>query len=220
MVGSPVNSQNFTLTPIKFVCSYGGRILPRYPDGKLRYHGGETRVLSVDRSISFSDLLVKLGEMCGYSVSLRCQLPTEDLDALVSITSDEDLANLIEEYDRAAAAAAVTPPSSLKIRAFLSAPKTSKKSSSPTSPAPFSSKAPSFYSAAGSGCAPPTRCNGRCIHHAPRPPVYPGGEKAAGKIAYNYAYQCQYHHHHHHHHNQGNGNGDPVFVNHNGDQWQ
>ncbi|KAK6116549.1 hypothetical protein DH2020_049655 [Rehmannia glutinosa] len=131
MVGSSVNSHNLTLKPIKFLCSYGGRILPRYPDGKLRYHGGETRVLSVERSISFAELLVKLREMCGTSVSLRCQLPTEDLDALVSITSDEDLANLIEEYDRAAAA--VAPPSSVKIRAFLSAPKTTRKSSSPTS---------------------------------------------------------------------------------------
>ncbi|XP_022965123.1 uncharacterized protein LOC111500016 isoform X5 [Cucurbita maxima] len=39
---------------IKFLCSYGGRILPRYPDGKLRYLGGVTRVLAVDRSIPFS----------------------------------------------------------------------------------------------------------------------------------------------------------------------
>lgn len=40
-------------TTIKFLCSYGGKILPRYPDGKLRYLGGQTRVLAVDRSISF-----------------------------------------------------------------------------------------------------------------------------------------------------------------------
>ncbi|KAL0297024.1 UNVERIFIED_CONTAM: hypothetical protein Sradi_6754500 [Sesamum radiatum] len=127
MVAPSLNSHTLTPKPIKFFCSYGGRILPRYPDGKLRYHGGETRVLSVDRSISFAELLVKLGEMCGTPVCLRCQLPTEDLDALVSITSDEDLANLIEEYDRAAAAAAATSsPSSLKIRAFLSAPKPPK----------------------------------------------------------------------------------------------
>ncbi|PPD84056.1 hypothetical protein GOBAR_DD19004 [Gossypium barbadense] len=88
---------------IKFLCSYRGKILPRYPDRKLYYHGGETRVLVVDRSISFCELSLKMGEMCGTSVSLRCQLPTEDLDALVSITSDEELAYLIEEYDR-------TPP--------------------------------------------------------------------------------------------------------------
>ncbi|URD79552.1 PB1 domain containing protein [Musa troglodytarum] len=40
---------------IKFLCSYGGKILPRYPDGKLRYVGGHTRLVAVDRSISFSD---------------------------------------------------------------------------------------------------------------------------------------------------------------------
>lgn len=121
-------------TTIKFLCSYGGKILPRYPDGKLRYQGGETRVLAVDRSISFSELLVKLGEMCRTSVlTLRCQLPTEDLDALISITSDEDLANLIEEYDRAAAG---TINSTHKIRAFLSNP---TKYSTPKSLSPSSS---------------------------------------------------------------------------------
>ncbi|XVE85157.1 hypothetical protein DITRI_Ditri17bG0069200 [Diplodiscus trichospermus] len=120
---------------IKFLCSYGGKILPRYPDGKLRYHGGETRVLAVDRSISFAELSLKMGEMCGTAVSLRCQLPTEDLDALVSITSDEDLVNLIEEYDRVA-----SPPSSLKIRAFLSRPKSSKKTISPPSSSASSSR--------------------------------------------------------------------------------
>lgn len=39
---------------IKFLCSYGGKILPRYPDGRLRYIGGHTRVLAVDRSLPFS----------------------------------------------------------------------------------------------------------------------------------------------------------------------
>ncbi|XP_051148483.1 uncharacterized protein LOC127263481 isoform X4 [Andrographis paniculata] len=162
---------------IKFLCSYGGRILPRYPDGKLRYYGGETRVLSVERNVSFPDLLVKLGEMFGSSVNLRCQFPTEDLDALVSITSDEDLANLIEEYDRVAAA----PPSSLKIRAFLSSPKTTKPPSLPSSPASSSSndstspKSPPYSSTAG---VLPPRCpassSNRCIRHAPlRPPPYP-----------------------------------------------
>ncbi|XP_020587660.1 uncharacterized protein LOC110029626 [Phalaenopsis equestris] len=85
---------------VKFLCSYGGRILPRYPDGRLRFVGGENRVLTVDRFIPFSGLQVKLGKLCGWEkVNLRCQLPTEDLDALVSIRCDEDLANLIEEYD-------------------------------------------------------------------------------------------------------------------------
>ncbi|KAM7250802.1 hypothetical protein ACFE04_022685 [Oxalis oulophora] len=124
---------------IKFLCSYGGKILPRHPDGKLRYHGGHTRVLAVDRSVSFSDLSLKLGELMSgtpsssspssSSVCFRCQLPTEDLDALVSITSDEDLVNLLEEYDRVS-----PPPSSLKIRAFLSLPRIFKPISPPTYP--------------------------------------------------------------------------------------
>ncbi|KAF2311457.1 hypothetical protein GH714_023193 [Hevea brasiliensis] len=85
---------------IKFLCSYGGKILPRPVDGKLRYVCGLTRILAVDRSISFTELMVKLGEFCGYSVELKCQLPNGNLEMLISIKSDEELALLIEEYDR------------------------------------------------------------------------------------------------------------------------
>lgn len=53
MLEPSLNTLKPTAT-IKFLCSYGGRILPRYPDGKLRYRGGETRVLSIDRSISYA----------------------------------------------------------------------------------------------------------------------------------------------------------------------
>jgi hypothetical protein len=38
---------------VKFLCSYGGMILPRHSDGALRYVGGNNRVLSVDRSLQF-----------------------------------------------------------------------------------------------------------------------------------------------------------------------
>ncbi|OWM76111.1 uncharacterized protein LOC116210099 [Punica granatum] len=160
-------------TSAKFLCSYGGKILPRYPDGKLRYHGGETRVLSVDRSISFADLLLKIQELCGVSVVLRCQLPLEDLDSLVSITTDEDLSNLIEEYDHASSPS--TPAeTSLKIRAFLSIPKPTKKATSSPSPSITSSSASSSSSSSSSptlrspmpvvgprGPTVPTRC----LHH-------------------------------------------------------
>jgi hypothetical protein len=40
-------------TFVKFLCSYGGRILPRHADGALRYVGGDNRVVSVDRSLPF-----------------------------------------------------------------------------------------------------------------------------------------------------------------------
>ncbi|XWS34722.1 hypothetical protein CRYUN_Cryun21dG0062300 [Craigia yunnanensis] len=176
---------------IKFLCSYGGKILPRYPDGKLRYHGGETRVLAVDRSISFSELSLKMGEMCGTAVSLRCQLPTEDLDALVSITSDEDLANLIEEYDRVA-----SPPPSLKIRAFLSLPKSTKKPISPPSSSASSSKSSSSSTPRFSGIRQISRT----------PVVFPVcSEKSAGKSIPYYGYH---------------GNSSHIYLIHNGNHWQ
>lgn len=96
---------------IKFLYSYGGKILPRPIDGELRYVGGHTRVLAVNRSVSYAELIVKFWEACGFSVNLKCKLPSEDLDVLVSITSDEDLAAVIEEYDR------VSPDA--KIKAIL-----------------------------------------------------------------------------------------------------
>ncbi|KAJ4878546.1 Octicosapeptide/Phox/Bem1p family protein [Raphanus sativus] len=104
---------------LKFLCSYGGRILPRSTDGKLRYVGGHTRVLSVDRSISCEELTKKLFEFCGYSVDLRCQLPNGDLETLISVKSDEELTNIVEEYDDGA-----------KIRAVLSPPLSHKSPSS------------------------------------------------------------------------------------------
>ncbi|XP_057493454.1 protein PAL OF QUIRKY-like isoform X2 [Actinidia eriantha] len=151
---------------IKFLCSYGGKILPRYPDGKLRYHGGQTRVLAVDRCISFAELLVKLGELCGTSVTLRCQLPTEDLDALVSITSDEDLANLMEEYDRASAP---------KIRAFLYPPKSAKIISPSPSIATVSTDGASLKSSVSVASYASSRFPAgasaacRCIHQISKP---------------------------------------------------
>ncbi|TMW86481.1 hypothetical protein EJD97_021316 [Solanum chilense] len=115
---------------VKFLYSYGGRILPRPSDGTLRYIGGFTRVLSVDRSISFAELMVKFGELCGSSMRLKCKMPTEDLDVLVSITCDEDLANVIEEYDRVSA----MTNTEMKIRALLSPINLPKKESRPSSP--------------------------------------------------------------------------------------
>ncbi|KAF3566442.1 hypothetical protein DY000_02011563 [Brassica cretica] len=106
---------------LKFLCSYGGKILPRSTDGKLRYVGGHTRVLSVDRAISFEELTKKLFEFCGYSVDLRCQLPNGDLETLISVKSDEELANIVELYNRV---------SGSKIKAVLSPPRSQKSPSS------------------------------------------------------------------------------------------
>lgn len=69
---------------------------------------------------------MRLGEFCGYSVELKCQLPNGDLETLISIKSDEELAFLIEEYGRSC-------PGS-KIRAVLSPPKSLKVISPPSTP--------------------------------------------------------------------------------------
>lgn len=149
---------------------------------------------------------MKLGELCGTSVSLRCQLPSEDLDALVSITSDEDLANLIEEYDRAA-----SPPSSLKIRAFLLLAKSAKKIISPL-PSSSSASSLSKSSSSSSSSHSPTGSSSRFLvpvvdrysRQIPAPVAY---QKSAPKIHPH----CAYHAH---------GNPRQIYLIHNGNHWQ
>ena len=118
------SNNNKNTETIKFLCSYGRKILPRYTDDTLHYARGLTCVLAIDRFISFiglcalpfldsifvnlfgflwiinqnflllvvvTELMVKLGEFCGSSVNLRCQLLTGDLETLISIMSDDRL---------------------------------------------------------------------------------------------------------------------------------
>ncbi|RZC87175.1 hypothetical protein C5167_042107 [Papaver somniferum] len=86
---------------VKFMCSYGGKILPRPHDNQLTYIGGETKILSVDRNIKFSGIISKLNSLSDYNdVYFKYQLPGEDLDALISVTNDEDLEHMMVEFDR------------------------------------------------------------------------------------------------------------------------
>ncbi|OWM65411.1 hypothetical protein CDL15_Pgr009001 [Punica granatum] len=186
---------------VKFLCSYGGRILPRKSDGELRYVGGLTRVLAVHRSISYSgessfvsyvlvyvciyfefrrfeltrisaiaELMAKLVEFCGFSVTLRCQLPGGDLETLVSVKSDEELANLLEEYEKPSKESSSTAPSPMKIRAVL-APLAKEAAS--VSPRPSSSASSSDFSPNHSPryCSPPA---------GPSSPI--GFQNGAGKL--------------------------------------
>ncbi|KAH6771493.1 hypothetical protein C2S52_016296 [Perilla frutescens var. hirtella] len=84
------------------MCSYGGHIVPRPHDKSLCYIGGDTRIIVIDRHTSLSDLRVRLSKtlLNNLSFSLKYQLPTEDLDSLISVTTEEDLENMVEEYDR------------------------------------------------------------------------------------------------------------------------
>ncbi|XP_058771692.1 leucine-rich repeat extensin-like protein 2 [Vicia villosa] len=85
----------------KFMCSYGGKIQPRTHDNQLSYVGGETKILAVDRTIKFSSMISKLCSLIeAPDVSFKYQLPGEDLDALISVTNDDDLDHMMHEYDR------------------------------------------------------------------------------------------------------------------------
>ncbi|RWW46258.1 hypothetical protein BHE74_00047816, partial [Ensete ventricosum] len=102
---------------VKLLCSYGGRILPRLSDGALRYAGGETRIITVSRDSTLPEILRRMGEAFAGPVVLRYQLPGEDLDALISVSTAEDLENMMEECDKLAAESP-----SAKLRVFLFSP--------------------------------------------------------------------------------------------------
>ncbi|CAH8281895.1 unnamed protein product [Eruca vesicaria subsp. sativa] len=86
---------------VKFMCSYGGKIQPRPHDNQLTYVNGDTKILSVDRGIRFPALASKLADIIGGGeISFKYQLPGEDLDALISVTNEDDLEHMMHEYDR------------------------------------------------------------------------------------------------------------------------
>lgn len=85
---------------VKFLCSFLGSIMPRPQDGKLRYVGGETRIVSFPRDISYEELMNKMRELHEGAAVLKYQQPDEDLDALVSVVNDDDVTNMMEEYEK------------------------------------------------------------------------------------------------------------------------
>ncbi|KAF8034445.1 hypothetical protein BT93_C0680 [Corymbia citriodora subsp. variegata] len=94
---------------LKLVCSFNGELRPRPPSGNLRYVGGETRIISVDRGVSYSRLASKIVDLCPRippRLSVKYQLLPDGGgggggDApLVSVASDDDVRCMIEEHDR------------------------------------------------------------------------------------------------------------------------
>ncbi|EYU43662.1 hypothetical protein ABFS82_13G191000 [Erythranthe guttata] len=94
---SSMGSFGGSLKMLKLLCSFGGKVLPRPSDQKLRYAGGETRILRISQDISWEELKQKAMMMYSEPHSIKYQLPGEDLDALVTVSSDEDLQNMMEE---------------------------------------------------------------------------------------------------------------------------
>ncbi|XP_010937270.1 uncharacterized protein [Elaeis guineensis] len=95
--GYPSEVSNISSTKMKFVCSFGGKFLPRPSDGKLRYVGGETRMFRISKGISWQEFMQKTKAMYSQTHTIKYQLPGEDFDALVSVSCDEDLQNMFEE---------------------------------------------------------------------------------------------------------------------------
>ncbi|XP_062117017.1 protein PAL OF QUIRKY-like [Humulus lupulus] len=110
---------------LRLMCSYGGHIIPRPHDKSLCYVGGDTRIVVVERHSSLADLCSRLSRILlnGRAFTLKYQLPNEDLDSLISVTTDEDLENMIDEYDRTASSSPLKP-SRLRLFLFFVKPET------------------------------------------------------------------------------------------------
>ncbi|KAF3515656.1 hypothetical protein DY000_02064327 [Brassica cretica] len=92
---SSSSASGSVIAKVKIFCSFGGKILPRPGDSKLRYVGGETHIISVRKDISWLALRQKVLEVYYQTHVVKYQLPGEDLDALVSVTCEEDLQNIV-----------------------------------------------------------------------------------------------------------------------------
>ncbi|OMO78487.1 Phox/Bem1p [Corchorus capsularis] len=97
ILGMSLGASGCTSSKMKVLCSFGGKILPRPSDGKLRYVGGETRIIRIRKDISWQELKQRILAIYDQVHVIKYQLPGEDFDALVSVSSDEDLQNMMEE---------------------------------------------------------------------------------------------------------------------------
>jgi len=85
---------------VKLMIRFGGKIeLRRHDDQNYSYIGGDTKILTVDRSIKFSNLIEKLSAMTFSNVCLKYQQPGGELDSLISVFNDDDLDSMMFEYD-------------------------------------------------------------------------------------------------------------------------
>jgi hypothetical protein len=96
----------------RVLCSIGGEILWSGNKQCYVYSGGDTRIWSLSRDITFPELMSKLTGFYHTTSSLKYQLPDLDLDTLVSLSDDDDLDRMMEEYD-------VAEGSGQRLRLFL-----------------------------------------------------------------------------------------------------
>lgn len=141
----------------RFMCSFGGKIILRPHDNQLRYVGGDTRIVAVNRHTTFAALLGKLSKLAGNpNINIKYQLPNEDLDALITVTTDEDLENMMEEYDRL-----IQNQKSARLRLFLFLNDSGSRASTISSILDGSSKREQWFVDALNGGAGPGLERGR-----------------------------------------------------------
>lgn len=106
--------------PVRLRVSFGGRFSQDESTGIWKYVGGETFLESIPISWGYADLVHSLAEKSSVAVSVKYQLPGEDLDpdALISLTDDSDVAELFDEYFRALQLPG-TPLRTFRVRIFL-----------------------------------------------------------------------------------------------------
>ncbi|CAN6450029.1 unnamed protein product [Victoria cruziana] len=137
---------------VKFMCSFGGKIHPRPHDNQLSYVGGDTKILTVDRNIKLPAMAARLSSLWDTAVCFKYQLPGEDLDALISVTNDEDLEHMMVEYDRLHRT--TSKPARLRLFLFPLGSTSSSSSSQALQPPPAAESKPEhqwFVDALNSG---------------------------------------------------------------------
>ncbi|KAJ4762119.1 hypothetical protein LUZ62_072494 [Rhynchospora pubera] len=98
MFQQPVTGYNLSKqNVIKFLCSFGGKFLPRPSDGKIRYVGGETYILQLRTDISWKELIQKTMGLLNMAHTIKYHLPGEHLNVLILVSCDEDVHHMMEE---------------------------------------------------------------------------------------------------------------------------
>ncbi|GAY38585.1 hypothetical protein CUMW_037780 [Citrus unshiu] len=81
------------LKSVRFMCYFGGEIRVGPNDNKLRYVGGDTHIIT----LALHTKPLRLTGVAESDISVKYQLPNGEL---ISVTSDEDVENMMAEYDR------------------------------------------------------------------------------------------------------------------------
>ena len=76
---------------VKLFCSQGGKILPRPTDGSLKYVGGETRVVAIPRSITFSGIHLSLSLSLTHSLSHKLSYENHSYFCFTNVMLSEEL---------------------------------------------------------------------------------------------------------------------------------